>query len=332
MKRFCVRLLWCGRILLAIAILFLLLKRLHHFLTAVEMESVTFEPFWLLGSLMLLLVHLGALGLTWFFLYQVGSGTSKKTSEDTHLTDKVQNPYLSGWVFFQLSQLGRYLPGKVGQFVVMFSLSNTFGIKKKGAVLATCCQLAFQCSVGCLIGFLVLRNTGVAPILHDLLADLQISGKTAFLIGSLAILTLGGGIIFFYRRRIRETFTDLMRQEFRTFFFSAGILRLISVYFLLWGLFGTAFFFFIKSLAPVSASQLLVVTGTYATAWSIGVLSVITPSGLGVREGILSLLLTSVLPPATATLIALLSRLWTISAELAMTGVASGLYWWKLRD
>ena len=98
------------------------------------------------------------------------------------------------------------------------------------------------------------------------------------------------------------------------------------------GAFRHRFFLFIKSLAPVSASQLLLVTGTYAVAWSIGILSVITPGGLGVREGILSLLLTSVLPPATATLIALLSRLWTITAELAMTGIASGLYWWKLRD
>ena len=326
------RLLQWARILPALAILFFLVKRLHKLLTAVEMESITFKPFWLLASLTLLLVYLGTLGIPWFFLYRVGSGKSKKTSEVTNLTNKEQNPLLSGWAFFQLSQLGRYLPGKIGQFVVMFSLSKKFGIQKKGAVLATCFQLAFQCGVGCLIGFLVLRNTDIAPILHDLLAKLQISGKTALLIGSIAIPILGASIIFFYRRRIREIFADLMQQDFRAVFLTSGILRLISGYLLLWGLLGTAFFFFIKSLAPVPASQLLAVTGTYAVAWSIGILSVITPGGLGVREGILSLLLTSVLPPATATLIALLSRLWTISAELVMTGVASGLYWWKLRD
>ena len=322
------RLLQWARILPALAILFFLVKRLHNFLTALEMESITFKPFWLLASLTLLITYLGTLGIPWFFLYRIAIGKSERT----HITNKTQYPLLSGWTFFQLSQLGRYLPGKVGQFVVMFSLSNKFRIQKKGAVLATCFQLAFQCAVGCFIGFLVLRNTDVAPILHDLLAKLQISGKTALFIGSIAILTLGASIIFFFRGRIRETFAHLIQQDFRAMVLTSGILRLISGYLLLWGLLGTAFFLFIRSLASVSVSQLLVVTGTYAVAWSIGILSVITPGGLGVREGILSLLLTSVLPPATATLIALLSRLWTISAELAMTGIASGLYWWKLRD
>ena len=326
------RLLRWARILPALAILFFLVKRLHNLLTALEMESITFKPFWLLVSLTLLLAYLGTLGIPWSFLYRVGSGKSEKTSEVKNLTNKEQYPLLSGWAFFQLSQLGRYLPGKVGQFVVMFSLSHKFGIQKKGAVLATCFQLAFQCGVGCLIGFLVLQNTEVAPILHDLLADFQISAKTALLIGSIAGVALGASILFFYRRHIREIFAYLKQQDFRAMFLTSGILRLISGYLLLWGLLGIAFFLFIKSFAPVSASQLLVVTGTYATAWTIGILSVITPGGLGVREGILSLLLTSVLPPATATLIALLSRLWTITAELALTGIAFGLYWWKLRD
>jgi len=43
---------------------------------------------------------------------------------------------------------------------------------------------------------------------------------------------------------------------------------------------------------------------------------------LGVREGVLSVLLTTVLPPATATLVALLARLWTVAAELLLGGVA----------
>lgn len=106
----------------------------------------------------------------------------------------------------------------------------------------------------------------------------------------------------------------------------SGILWLAGAYLLLWAFLGIAFFLFIKSLTLVSTSQLPVVTGTYAVAWSIGFLSIITPSGLGVREGILSLLLTSVLPPATAMLVALLSRLWTLGAELLLGGIAFGIY------
>lgn len=147
----------------------------------------------------------------------------------------------------------------------------------------------------------------------------------------MGILTLGGGVVFLYRHRIQETLPHLIKQG-AAMFSMLGVLCLLGAYLWLWVFLGTAFFLFIKSFYPVVPSQLLVATGTYAVAWSIGFLSVITPSGLGVREGILSLLLTSVLPPATATLVALLSRLWTLSAELIVTGMAFGLYWWKLRD
>ncbi len=55
-------------------------------------------------------------------------------------------------------------------------------------------------------------------------------------------------------------------------------------------------------------------------------MSLITPSGLGVREGVLSVFLTTCLPPVTATLVALLSRLWVISVDILLAGVAWGCY------
>ena len=308
-----------GRLLIALAILFFLIKRLYGLLTALETEAIVFQPFWLIVSLILLSVYFALLGVPWLFVYWAGN-------------EKSETSFLLGWTFFRLSQLGRYLPGKVGQFVWMLSLSRKFGIEKKRAVLATCFQLAFQCGLGCLIGFLVLRNTEAAPLLQDIPTDFQMSGKTGLLIGSIGGITLGAGTIFFYRRRIGEVFFRLKKYDFRTTLLISGALRLISDYLILWGLLGITFFLFIKSLYPVEVSQLIVVIGIYAVAWSIGFLSLVTPSGLGVREGILSLLLTTVLPPATATLVALLSRLWTLSAELLVTGTAFGLYWSKLRD
>ena len=51
-------------------------------------------------------------------------------------------------------------------------------------------------------------------------------------------------------------------------------------------------------------------------------MSLITPSGLGVREGILSMFLTTCLPLATATLVALLSRLWLLNLDVILAGIA----------
>ena len=305
-----------GRLLIAVLLIFFLVKRLYKLLADIEVEVIAFQsPLWLIISLMLLLVYLSILGIPWFFSYRAASGKSIS--------------FLSGWTFFQLSQLGRYLPGKIGQFVWMLSLSRGFGIQKTHAILATCLQLAFQCGLGSILGSVILWRTEAARLLDNWLTSIEISPKTGLI--CMGILTLSGGVVFLYRHRIQETLQRLIKQG-TEMFAMLGVLCLLRAYLLLWVLLGTAFFLFIKSLHPVSTSQLLVITGTYAVAWSIGFLSVITPSGLGVREGVLSLLLTSVLPPATATLVALLSRLWTLSAELIVTGMAFGLYWWKLRD
>jgi hypothetical protein len=61
----------------------------------------------------------------------------------------------------------------------------------------------------------------------------------------------------------------------------------------------------------------------------IGYLSLLTPSGLGVREGILALLLTEVFAAPLPTVIAIVARLWMVLAELLGAGVA--LVMWRRR-
>ncbi len=299
------RVLRWGRILIALSIFYFLIKHLLGLLAPLEGEVVAVKPLWLFTSFALLLLYFVLLGIPWLFLYR--AGREKPVS------------LLSGWTFFQLSQLGRYLPGRVGQVVWMLSFSRGFGIEKTAAVLATCLQLAFQCSLGCLLGCLVLWHTETAQVLQNVLASLEVSVKTILICISVGLL--GGGVVFLYRERLRKLL-GLLRAQGATMFSMSKLLLSLGVYLLLWLLFGTAFFLFIKSLCAISVSQLLVVTGIYAVAWSIGFLSIITPSGLGVREGVLSVLLTTVLPPATATLVALLARLWTVAAELLLGGVA----------
>ena len=317
------RLLRCVRVLIAIGILFLLIKRLSALLAEIKVEAITFQPIWLIVSLILLCLYFGGLGILWLFLYRTGRAKSRQLQETTHLTRKEQISFLSGWTFFQLSQFGKYLPGRVGPFVWMLSFSGKFGIENASAVLATFLQLAFQCSLGCIIGIPALYRGGVSFSLPNPFASFQISERIGVL--SLGVMMLSAGAVFLYRRGIGKRIGLLIKQSLGTILSVSGTLALAS-YLLLWCLLGAAFFLFIKSLYPVDFSQLLVITSCYAAAWNIGFLSFVTPSGLGVREGVLSLLLTTVVPPATATLIALLARLWTLSVELSLGGLAFGLY------
>ena len=54
----------------------------------------------------------------------------------------------------------------------------------------------------------------------------------------------------------------------------------------------------------------------------IGILAVFTPSGLGVREGIILLGLGLIMPKEYAVIISLVTRLWQTVAEFMLIGIA----------
>jgi len=96
----------------------------------------------------------------------------------------------------------------------------------------------------------------------------------------------------------------------------------------LWGSFwvihGLASYHLIKAVSN-PPPPFPVVTGIFAIAWVAGFVSLLTPSGLGVMEGTLTLLLGFYLPLYMATIIALLTRLLRTAGDLVCAAIA-----WKL--
>ncbi|WP_017595077.1 lysylphosphatidylglycerol synthase domain-containing protein [Nocardiopsis potens] len=63
--------------------------------------------------------------------------------------------------------------------------------------------------------------------------------------------------------------------------------------------------------------------GAYALAWTLGVLFVFAPAGIGVRELVLTAALSPVLSPGAALLVAALSRLVMTAADVLCAGLAA---------
>lgn len=311
------RLLQWGSLFFSLAILFFLIKRLYRLLTGLEDELVVFQPFWLIVSLGILLSYRTLLVYPWRVLYCSNSQTEAS--------------FQTSWMLCQLSQLGKYLPGKIGQFMGLISLSRPLGLSKTESVVSTLQTLTIQCILGFCMGMPVLLSPSAKHFWQNWI---EIFCRNVPILIGLAIVIVGLGCIFFiffskgmFLKRM-ETFPKSMRVLFSI----SGTLRLLAVYLLLWVYFGIGFFLFVKSLTPaIQFPHLLMITGMYPFAWSIGFLSLVTPSGLGVREGVLSVLLTLCLPPADATLIALLSRVWAMSADIALASIAGGFYFRRKR-
>src|SRR5699024_12520760 len=65
--------------------------------------------------------------------------------------------------------------------------------------------------------------------------------------------------------------------------------------------------------------------GAYALAWTLGVLVIFAPAGIGVREVVLVVALAPVVGAGAALVVAVLSSLAMILADLAWAGGALGL-------
>ena len=299
-----------GRYLLAFVILFFLSKRLIELLREIQIESISFNPFWLLISCAVLIFYRTLRIFPWLTLYQ--STTSESIS------------FLSSWTLFQLSELGKYLPGKVGQFVGMAALCRSLEISRDEAIASTLLQLMFQCLLGCLIGVPFIFSPEIRGILINMLANLwHNSFRTPAII--LIIIGLGAVILILFRNWQLSKIRHFQKVIPGIFSFKK-VFGLIVIYLLLWACIGVSFFLFVKSIYPIQIVQLPIISSIYPFAWSIGFMSLITPGGIGVREGVLSIFLTTCLPPVTATLVALLSRLWVIITEIIIAGIAWGCY------
>jgi len=94
------------------------------------------------------------------------------------------------------------------------------------------------------------------------------------------------------------------------------MLKTVLFFILNWLVAGAGFYLLVKSVYPVPASQWLYIGGIYGLSTIIGILALFAPSGLGVREGILTAGLCLIMPEEYALTISLISRLWQTVAEI----------------
>ena len=100
------------------------------------------------------------------------------------------------------------------------------------------------------------------------------------------------------------------------------MLKTVLLFILNWLVAGTGFYLLVHAIYPVPFSQWLYVGGIYGLSTIIGILALFAPSGLGVREGILTAGLLLIMPEEYALSISLISRLWQTVAEILLVSGA----------
>ena len=203
-----------------------------------------------------------------------------------------------------LTIFGKYIPGKIW---MVLGLSSYIAAKSKNdlrqlTILSLDVQI-ISLWTGLFIGFIGLL----------ILDGFHLWGY--FVIA----LWLGLGLIIFSKflhLLIIKIYNFLFRKDIVTFQLSAKqVFRLVPYYCGYWMLWSIGFYLQIMSLTntEISFSSGL----GFPLAGSLGILAIIAPGGLGVREGILTGYLSlSGLPINEATTIAISTRLWFLGGEV----------------
>ncbi|MCK4539512.1 MAG: glycosyltransferase, partial [Candidatus Krumholzibacteria bacterium] len=217
---------------------------------------------------------------------------------------------------YYLSYLARYIPGKIGIFLMRAEIYG--GRSNPGVIMATAIeQLAVLSAASLMVLLGILLTPSIFP---QWLRLTSIAGLAAMIfVMRPSVLSTVARLI----GRITDRKVPLGETTFRA---NLGLMALYTIPCLLHGL---SLFLVIRSLYPISFSYLPAVTGVYIGAILAGLFAVLIPGGLGVREGAIVLALSSLIPGETAVIAAIVIRLVTIAAEVCLAAGFSLPYIWK---
>ena len=280
-------------------ILFFIIRNLVSSLAELETIRFSVRPWRIVGSFLMLAVLFPVYGRLWqYILARMGYAIAYRRS-------------MRIWF---LSQAGRYVPGKIWFALGRIYLCERAGIPRGAATVAMGLELALVLA-SAFVAF------GIAALVSPALA------RQEYLVGLLllpvVIAAVHPAVIRWVLRKLKKLPADFDLSY-------PDVLKILGLYVICWGIYGVGFYligtaFWVSGAPPAfySAGSAVVpeMIGVNSIAWAGGLLSVVTPAGLGVREGISGVLLSGLVEKPYPVLIPVAARVWVTIAELGTIGI-----------
>lgn len=203
------------------------------------------------------------------------------------------------WSF---SELKRYTPGNIWSFLGRVVSFGKFGVKSKDIIHALFIESEFIIVASIVVSLLSLN------FLFDILPDIKYEIFIQPLIVFSAALIF---LLFIFNKKIMKDFKNPILPRF-------GYLqnfKLVTITSAALICFGIGTYFAGASVFFLSPQDFLGYAGFFVFALLIGYLSIITPMGLGVREGVITVILSKIMPLSSAVFISVFSRFIFIISE-----------------
>lgn len=245
----------------------------------------------LMGSLFFGTVYFLVMALGWALLLYNMAGIKKVASL----------PIVKAMCAWLLTIMSRYLPGNVWHVLSRMAFADKLNVGKAQILSSSTIEQALAVIGTMLLAAVSLPFWPLAAMPQEWVPNFIL--LMAFFLLGLAVLhpRILGPFLRWAASRLHKPELD-WKFEYST------IIKFVSIYALAAFFVGLALVAVMAGLGEFKATNMIFLIGSSALAWVIGYLSFITPSGLGVREGVLTALLALVYPLPIAIVASLLFR------------------------
>lgn len=277
--------------LVILIIFFFLGKTLYHNLGEIKVHQWSLKPQLLILSFLCVVINLAIASYAW-----------KKILSFFQIT----LPFDQSFKIMSVSGMGKYIPGKVWQYLSQIYLSQKVGLPKSVTFFSM------------ILLFVAYNLVGIFLFLLSLFFWKTVS---PFLISCLLLILVLLSLVIFYPPVLNKVFKILLhlfKKEALTI--EVGFDQMIRIPLILiadWVIFGIGVYLLVNSFYSITFNQTVILCGIFAISVISGILSFFVPAGLGVREGVQSYLLSLFIPISMSILISLIMRVWITLGELA---------------
>lgn len=224
---------------------------------------------------------------------------------------RVRVSFLEVFRIMSLAQLGRYVPGKILFAGNYFLFSHEAGIESKNAgtsfVISQCLWFLSACIFAIPVISILSSSLRYSIVLLPLVIGLVIHPKILN-----SILSLLG--------KIAQKFTGSGQEisfQISEHIGYALYAKVTLLYILGWIIAGLGVYFAALAFYPIGIKDLPICLSSVAISTIVGFIAIFAPAGLGVREGVGTVILTPVVSMETAFFVMLMLRLIGVIIELS---------------
>ncbi|OGJ91254.1 MAG: hypothetical protein A2268_02120 [Candidatus Raymondbacteria bacterium RifOxyA12_full_50_37] len=219
--------------------------------------------------------------------------------------------------------LGKYFPGRIGHVGVQTLLLLKRGVPPSFSVFVT--------MLATLLGFFMALITGLALIGFAP----QMQAYSGFIFGALCAICFGAVVLFKVYPRLFNVIASLIKRFLHkeVAYVPVSVSFIVRYAFICLGYLAAyllAMYFACKGAGvELTKETLLLVLGASLISEIIGIIVIVVPGGIGVRESALFLILQTTLPVNVSLAVPLATRMVLLAAELiiAISVIPQRRYW-----